>query len=98
MRISDWSSDVCSSDLVLLALMPLQVERRLSRAPLAVGLPVIIWVVLNPFRLAASAEDYLLPLGILILGAGMAAAVLVRVYLGKSEASDRKSTRLNSSH
>src|SRR3546814_4496680 len=113
MRISDWSSDVCSSDLTLLAKFP-NIYKHLYTVSLQVrdreALATILLEFLNQgddfiehqlFWLAAIAEEAL-------SGTTKLGAILMRIFELTGEAPiararvleipDRKSTRLNSSH
>src|SRR3546814_10495261 len=98
MRISDWSSDVCSSDLVALTQRTVFVHEELGHDEQRDALDAIGRVgglrehqvddIVGQVMLARRDED---------LGAGdRMAAVAVRHRAGTDQ--DRKSTRLNSSH
>src|SRR3546814_1658627 len=102
MRISDWSSDVCSSDLLALP----GVELGIAVSVLALGLVVAfsfrppLWVAML-FTTAAAlfhghAHGAEMPetAAALSFGAGMVVATAL-LHVGGI---DRKSTRLNSSH
>src|SRR3546814_3371169 len=89
MRISDWSSDVCSSDLV--------VQGPVARRMVAACRPHRLQFVTPMAAVAGAVADHL-------LAAMTAAADLKRAYVNDGGdialhlALDRKSTRLNSSH
>src|SRR3546814_7304677 len=102
MRISDWSSDVCSSDLyaAVAALVAFQVCFALSWGG-------IVWIVLGemfPLRWRGTA------MGIAVFATEITSVVVGAVFpillqqgaaamfFGFSAMGDRKSTRLNSSH
>src|SRR3546814_1506139 len=104
MRISDWSSDVCSSDLLPEALMLGVKPQKLDEvaaaiAPRIKGVPLLL-SILAGVEVAALAKRYEakaivrvmpnLPVG---LGKGV-----VALHGVDPESVDRKSTRLNSSH
>src|SRR3546814_2278811 len=88
MRISDWSSDVCSSDLSLVSLSG---WRLASLPPLS--------VVLRLFKPARSTHSSSVPAGhhlrIFLAPSGR---FCTRLWASRRGLSDRKSTRLNSSH
>src|SRR3546814_9493274 len=98
MRISDWSSDVCSSDLLLMAIIAdaREVAGQVETHPLPLVQAVVVGI--QPFVEEAdvNAKD---PRD-LEQAAGRhtvdAALVFVSLLIGHAE--DRKSTRLNSSH
>src|SRR3546814_2433654 len=109
MRISDWSSDVCSSDLVVeahqLAEVGLHVLRGIELLPLARRDPQLavaaeqqaVAVVAAAADLGHLAPDHLQAFE------RAAAAVVQRQRAARDRAAagvavDRKSTRLNSSH
>src|SRR3546814_5390028 len=102
MRISDWSSDVCSSDLDMLQQMrPLQAKMRIGlvgHADPAVNLDIGAAIVERrlvgePFR----GGDMERRTGIArIERAG--GIIELRPRAGAANRQDRKSTRLNSSH
>src|SRR3546814_4740282 len=87
MRISDWSSDVCSSDLPAFALVGRQ-ARRIDQ-PLQCGGVGTMRMSQGP--VFAQADGISCTLDQLQRIPGTAAA-------GRQHAVDRKSTRLNSSH
>src|SRR3546814_5657379 len=95
MRIRDWSSDVCSSDLARLGIAPRSAVRR--RAPRIDGYAIIRWLIDRNERTGRPAEFVL---------SGCAGRVVCVNRRGRTlgiEAAgepcgDRKSTRLNSSH
>src|SRR3546814_10491864 len=110
MRISDWSSDVCSSDLRLRAsitgqtaqiAVDLAANKDLTKALLAeAGLPVPRGIVVRSAdEAAAFAERVGFPLVTKPLdgnhGRGVSTALLNEAQVREG---DRKSTRLNSSH
>src|SRR3546814_3439838 len=111
MRISDWSSDVCSSDLAILV-TPVAVRRRPGRrstrmtrvagafvlflVAAAIALPLVFAVARLPLVFLLAGAIVVLVL-FLVLAAPMAGLVLVRVS-PRGLRADRKSTRLNSSH
>src|SRR3546814_12425245 len=74
MRISDWSSDVCSSDLLLFP----QIEGAASQVPaLGVGLAIVDWRIVDlERRLIAAVRDVLLRLLNRIV-AGVVVSVMV---------------------
>src|SRR3546814_6505268 len=107
MRISDWSSDVCSSDLVIVGL-PLSLDgsdgpaakkarREAGEIGRATGLPVELW----DERLTTVTADRELMAMDLKADARrrmvdmVAASVMLQAWLDHRR--DRKSTRLNSS-
>src|SRR3546814_7781998 len=101
MRISDWSSDVCSSDLAVRA-----TPNGLRNLALAAGFISINWLVyiwaVNSERVVEAALGYYInplitvALGIVVLGEHLRR--LQVVALAFAVAADRKSTRLNYSH
>src|SRR3546814_5794460 len=102
MRISDWSSDVCSSDLLELAS-----PEHFFALPQAARLAVLRSLVTDP-RAVAELVTYVLdqPLSERVVSENELSDLLLD-YLRNSEfrrnyelsgAQDRKSTRLNSSH
>src|SRR3546814_7740018 len=100
MRISDWSSDLCSSDLAVRRDCALAIARHGRFAPLvalyANDVPAVSAIMLREVRLAEADWLALLP-----ATSAMARSVLAgRSDLPQSisRALDRKSTRLNSSH
>src|SRR3546814_10554762 len=104
MRISDWSSDVCSSDLVHGdQVRPLQVVER--RAP-GVNLQHAALHQAEQAGQAVDRDDRRIALGIVALQDLLrlaAPGVLLEEALaadafGAAQQRDRKSTRLNSSH
>src|SRR3546814_5767523 len=99
MRISDWSSDVCSSDLQSLAqeLAPMKIRVN-SVAPGAIRTAINAPAWNTPESLASLLK--LIPYGRIGEPADVARAV---AWLASDDSdyvtgSDRKSTRLNSSH
>src|SRR3546814_2127898 len=105
MRISDWSSDVCSSDLltffadiggILGGLLVSWVTIDLN--PLFFVQRTLETVSINHFWIGMSKAPFL---GIVIAAAGCRHGLMVGgdvQSLGRQVTSDRKSTRLNSSH
>src|SRR3546814_2644759 len=99
MRISDWSSDVCSSDL-----WHLHAALFLLALGYAYTVNAHVRVDLLREKLSDRGQAWIELLGICLL---MLPYILVVMYYGwtfvhqaweSNEASDRKSTRLNSSH
>src|SRR3546814_6600829 len=102
MRISDWSSDVCSSDLIV-------PDNPVAAMANGSTLAVIFFAVLvgagviaagkegEPLRrLLASGSDVMLRIvGFVMETAPFGVFALIAVVMGTT---DRKSTRLNSSH
>src|SRR3546814_2448732 len=110
MRISDWSSDVCSSDLQLLALTRYEVQGQ-ARPFLDIGLHV--WPTAGYPIAGISQHQRLLRQAICILQSNLEIENMVRlsrqrraiheiVARGRQRPRtvgvERKSTRLNSSH
>src|SRR3546814_5511354 len=101
MRISDWSSDVCSSDLVWQALSPkypgLSVCTSIT-TPAELLQRVGSYKALAAYRMHATVSA--MALDVPVVGFEWDPKVLqLFTYCGKREACiDRKSTRLNSSH
>src|SRR3546814_6078631 len=101
MRISDWSSDVCSSDLFIFAWHSASIDDEYGRGLLAPdfdGLVETLWgqhVIQMRAMLAIDAFDK--PIHVCLLeGAFSVSAFAFRIWIVAF--SDRKSTRLNSSH
>src|SRR3546814_7826043 len=102
MRISDWSSDVCSSDLIDIMLLPTSgtIYRvdELAADPVQLNSNLGHYTnFVNYFDLAALAvpngfQPDGLPAGVTLVGPGFAEPQLAAI------GQDRKSTRLNSSH
>src|SRR3546814_5626464 len=100
MRISDWSSDVCSSDLVAGHRVPAVAGIDLVVAgvvvvvrPLVAGMVLLIGArEAARYRLGAAGDEVVARAGL----DGVVAGVVVVAELGV--VLDRKSTRLNSSH
>src|SRR3546814_1540116 len=101
MRISDWSSDVCSSDLIQGALVGRAMGGIFDSAN-ATLFPVVGMA-------AFLGAGYRVPLAAVVFVAeftgrpgfvvpGLIAAVVAQLVMGKASISDRQSTRLNSSH
>src|SRR3546814_2012831 len=108
MRISDWSSDVCSSDLDIGGRISGQRARDLVQRILELGLDVVA-VEGEGDRRGHVQDDLVTLANHLDAGAGRAFAKLafLLVHVGADRAAgdradaraeDRKSTRLNSSH
>src|SRR3546814_5919540 len=107
MRISDWSSDVCSSDLTILEIGIAVTEATTIAEEIAVEIAVVAVLDAADFAVAltrrhiaadrtarADARRILhVPLARVALGMG-----LVGEHAGRTDLGDRKSTRLNSSH
>src|SRR3546814_5932043 len=105
MRISDWSSDVCSSDLGHQAFRQAARQRRLHEPAriaadhVLIGCPARAEVALRADAVGGGAGQAAFRLG--NVGARQLAdveAVLSRLELAAEPLLDRKSTRLNSSH
>src|SRR3546814_7166746 len=102
MRISDWSSDVCSSDLLSQIRLAACAPRAEARGAPGSARPdelVIAVVALAERRVDRCRERRIVELEAQIFRAGLAR----RLGPGRTEldarcAEDRKSTRLNSSH
>src|SRR3546814_7428010 len=99
MRISDWSSDVCSSDLLVFNLVILLYIGRQLEGPLGSrAMAVLLLVGAYAGALAhwlADPQSH-----VPMIGASGAISALLAVFaliFSRSQA-DRKSTRLNSSH
>src|SRR3546814_5512104 len=102
MRISDWSSDVCSSDLaltlfVVLALPVMNMENFEPFAPLGFGgigaaAASIFFAYVGFDAVSTAAEETKNPQRNMPIGLIGSLAICTIFYL------DRKSTRLNSSH
>src|SRR3546814_2277204 len=103
MRISDWSSDVCSSDLTLriervgLAAQDVGQWMAIDRQRLVLGQPAVDLLIANRQDLRRERADGLAERDAQIVGTlvEFLAAGLVVVLV---EQLDRKSKRLNSSH
>src|SRR3546814_9398361 len=101
MRISDWSSDVCSSDLPSPLLLLAAIAERTSTMHL--GTNLIVSPLHDPIRLAEDAATLsLLSGGCFDLGIGLGYWQREFEAFGRNlknrPSLDRKSTRLNSSH
>src|SRR3546814_2378418 len=88
MRISDWSSDVCSSDLEFAEQEERKGKRVIEAAVEAAR------IRLRPILMTSFAFIF----GVLPLAIATGAGANSRVAIGTSVIGDRKSTRLNSSH
>src|SRR3546814_9357753 len=103
MRISDWSSDVCSSDLLFPSLVGSTAEWK-KHLPRIAGM-AFDWIFLNPFHYPGfsgslyAVKDYY-ALNPLFAGRSRksADAILADFVEAAEKRGDRKSTRLNSSH
>src|SRR3546814_3249099 len=100
MRISDWSSDVCSSDLDSVAARQEQPARSVLADRMA-GVDMIGQVKINgvaprPFDLVG--PDHPARVRTLCGDVEKIAAVMLAKFGRPDRAEDRKSTRLNSSH
>src|SRR3546814_2915270 len=103
MRISDWSSDVCSSDLVALPQGRAADDQRMADAP-GVEIGAEVDLVIGGFigdeaLVAATADRQVIADrdGERLAGGGRADALRASTA-GIGIEADRKSTRLNSSH
>src|SRR3546814_9156255 len=107
MRISDWSSDVCSSDLRLQTSLNLALGSALATIGLTIPAVAILSIVADmPISLGLDAKSTVLLFLSLIVSVqtlangrttvlqGVIHLMLFAIYLF----TDRKSTRLNSSH
>src|SRR3546814_3084081 len=109
MRISDWSSDVCSSDLRRAREDPIDAAQRIGRRVVELlsardGDGYVFRVDLR-LRPSPEATPIVLPVDAAIsyyestaLGWEQAAFIRARAAAGDKGLGDRKSTRLNSSH
>src|SRR3546814_3796803 len=107
MRMSDWSSDVCSSDLLVSALIVGVAEMGEMRALKTVGLRTLVYtVVVSSIAVAVSLAvvnalqpgagvDPALAKTLLAEGAARAGSIIQSEHESKSGVDDRKSTRLN---
>src|SRR3546814_2035768 len=97
MRISDWSSDVCSSDLILEA--PVATTGQVAKA--GFGAFLYLEVLDASFSFDGVIGAFALSNNLFIIAIGLGiGAMFVRsmtIFLVK-QGTDRKSTRLNSSH
>src|SRR3546814_7537067 len=111
MRISDWSSDVCSSDLrhptqrFAIGVFERRPGKRLITvgADCAVGKMYTALAIERELRRRSIAADFRATgqTGILIVGAGVSVDAVISDFVAAAAASlspDRKSTRLNYSH
>src|SRR3546814_9976117 len=103
MRISDWSSDVCSSDLTAISNLAARLISDLS-APYMVGdsqiiIGASIGIATGPHE-GATSDDLLRHADLALYAAKQAGRGAYRFYEAsmRTAAEDRKSTRLNSSH
>src|SRR3546814_3469035 len=109
MRISDWSSDVCSSDLMTFQIWTKLIVGGSGNNKGAILGAVLMWAV---WTVSGSAAQFMLPLDLQVKG-GAAQTILIGLVLmltlifrplgliGEEavvSSGDRKSTRLNSSH
>src|SRR3546814_5789259 len=106
MRISDWSSDVCSSDLALHLLHALDARLRLS-AQLCGATRGLTDMAIFPFvrQFAAIDPDWFAAQSLFHLSRWLNEHLASRLFADAMlrvapwrESEDRKSTRLNSSH
>src|SRR3546814_10791232 len=104
MRISDWSSDVCSSDLTLyllglgiaqLFMGPL--SDRMGRRPVLLTGIALFLVGSLAAALAQTIEMLIVARVVQAIG-GCAGLAVGRAIIRDTHSRDRKSTRLNSSH
>src|SRR3546814_2251866 len=99
MRISDWSSDVCSSDLILAALM---LARGSAFALRPGALRPVVGIALGQLGITIgylSAVAYIpVSLAALVFYAYPVLVAGLLPLTGRGRVGDRKSTRLNSSH
>src|SRR3546814_3825635 len=105
MRISDWSSDVCSSDLGLIGIAVLQtsIDHDLVHNQTVLGAAIQTGSPALAERIAAT-TDLLVSRGVEASAVAKTATAMVGRAVGGQGAviafdtADRKSTRLNSSH
>src|SRR3546814_6885763 len=99
MRISDWSSDVCSSDLLVIARIAVQ-----RVVAVGVGIVAMENVIARPARHVVAAGLAVEDVVIVSAGHPVAAAAAIEDVVARAAVDgivareDRKSTRLNSSH
>src|SRR3546814_9277516 len=104
MRISDWSSDVCSSDLWKLDERPMLGEPSTPEHLTAIGDEGVLALVCdstNVFNPEESGSEGDVHAGLLEVITGAKNRVLVTTFASNAarlQTLDRKSTRLNSSH
>src|SRR3546814_8251571 len=104
MRISDWSSDVCSSDLPLSDLALLKIDAKdlpFVRFGDSTNTRVGDWVVAigNPFGLGGTVTAGIVSALHRNIGAGAYDRYIqTDASINQGNSGDRKSTRLNSSH
>src|SRR3546814_3654737 len=96
MRISDWSSDVCSSDLVGIAALQARVDQRVGDPLHAVNIDTIADIAAA--AAIAQLRHQIDTLARIAGGVRVGDVVAGRVECGLVGQQDRKSTRLNSSH
>src|SRR3546814_8297331 len=98
MRISDWSSDVCSSDLVDLPRHALD-PGRVDAAPVRAGADVVEHQLVGAgIAIARRQRDDVAHVDVVAEAHALDHAAGTHVEAGDDAAADRKSTRLNSSH
>src|SRR3546814_1668750 len=105
MRISDWSSDVCSSDLLIIAecralMQSLDEARTIDKAALGPMMKKAVLDLTAQIVEAHVAADPAFVNGCIgrALSTLKEAHEAARLYLHPDDIADRKSTRLNSSH
>src|SRR3546814_1860823 len=107
MRISDWSSDVCSSDLSLAGAEVADEVGHLPRGPVRIFKATVwsmqglraAWLHESSFRLEVYLFVLLAPLAWWLGDSGVERALMIgSMLLVLGVELDRKSTRLNSSH
>src|SRR3546814_1009822 len=94
MRISDWSSDVCSSDLLMIKTGSLEVLGILCGAAAEIAEGEVLQLVIANDT-ASSEDDYLKVIKAKTAALFAAACRVSAIIAGRPA---RKSTRLNSSH
>src|SRR3546814_9550564 len=98
MRISDWSSDVCSSDLAAVLRMALSSSAALEGGRTVVEYRATGATPQRPTEKRTQAPERIGSRQGLVRELAMIAGVSDAVIRGLIKAGDRKSTRLNSSH